>query len=256
MDAYGRAFGVRRIDLQARVARRLAFWAMRQAPGYERAAPRARRALFRRNRWFTSELADQAPDQRVSPTIDLEEAQRHSVDSAPLPLLLRIEDRNSMAHGVEVRVPFLDFRLVSYGLSLPIDWRISGPWNKHGLRAALRGRIPETVRTRQDKMGFPMPTGRWFARELYEPVRDILGSNAARSRGLYHTETLLRELDRGRGAEVANHAVLFRAVNVELWLSMLTNRSEDTASALLRSTSHTLPTGRRSDEHVGAGPLS
>jgi asparagine synthase (glutamine-hydrolysing) len=145
--------------------------------------------------------------------------------TTPLPLLLRIEDRNSMAHGVEVRVPFLDYRLVTYGLTLPIEWRIRGHWNKYALRESQRGRIPESVRTRRDKMGFPVPTGQWFGNKLNEPLRDLLGSRAARQRGIFRTDALLRELDQGRGGTVENHAVLFRAANVEMWLSMVAERA-------------------------------
>src|SRR5262249_27311820 len=134
-------------------------------------------------------------------------------------------------HGVEVRVPFLDHRLVSYALTLPIDWRIRGHWNKYALRESQRGRIPESVRLRPDKMGFPVPTGRWFGRELYEPLRDLLGSSSARQRGVFRTDSLLRELDRGRGGTVENHLILFRAANLEMWLSMVQARAANTQQA-------------------------
>jgi asparagine synthase (glutamine-hydrolysing) len=81
------------------------------------------------------------------------------------------------------------------------------------------------VRTRIDKMGFPTPTGQWFAREIHEPVRELLGSKAARERGLYRTDNMLKALDAGRGREVVDHWPLFRAANVETWLSMLETRS-------------------------------
>jgi asparagine synthase (glutamine-hydrolysing) len=221
---YARAFGVDRWKLNAQVARRIGFRGVGLTPGYGRLAGVARRILLRRNHWFSPELARIAPNRETGVGVRLENTQPHAITTDQLPLLLRIEDRNSMAHGVEVRVPFLDHRLVSYALSLPIDWRIRGPWNKYVLREALRGRIPESVRTRQDKMGFPVPTERWFAGELYEPLRDLLGSQAARQRGLYRTDVLLRELDRSRGARVNNHRILFRAANMEMWFSMIASR--------------------------------
>jgi asparagine synthetase B (glutamine-hydrolysing) len=64
------------------------------------------------------------------------------VASAPLPLYLRIEDRNSMAHSVEARLPFLDYRLVSFVSGLSDDWKIRGPWNKYVLREGMRGADP------------------------------------------------------------------------------------------------------------------
>ena len=60
-----------------------------------------------------------------------------------------------MAHSVEARLPFLDYRLVSFLFSLSDDWKVQGPWNKFVLREAMRERIPESVRSRFDKMGFP-----------------------------------------------------------------------------------------------------
>ena len=58
-----------------------------------------------------------------------------------------------------------------------------------------------------------------------------MGSQAARERGLYRTDTLLRELDRGRGGDVVNHPELFRAANLEMWLTMLASRGVDTRRA-------------------------
>jgi asparagine synthase (glutamine-hydrolysing) len=227
LAVYARAFGESRLRLQAQVMRRIGFRALRRTPKYDSLAALARRSLVRNNPWFSTELVKKATGPRAPASIRLEEAQVRSVTTAPLPLLLRIEDRNSMAHGVEVRVPFLDHRLVSYALTLPIDWRIRGHWNKYALRESQRGRIPESVRTRPDKMGFPVPTGRWFGRELYEPLRDLIGSGSARQRGVFRTDSLLKELDRGRGGNVENHAILFRAANLEMWLSMVAARAAD-----------------------------
>jgi len=52
----------------------------------------------------------------------------------------------------------------------------------------MRGRIPETVRSRIDKMGFPVPMKQWFTDTLYEPLNDILASRQAKERGIYNTE--------------------------------------------------------------------
>jgi len=71
-----------------------------------------------------------------------------------LPALLRYEDRNSMAHGVESRVPFLDHRLVEFALSVPVDHKIRGARAKLLLREALKGTLPESVRKRRSKLGF------------------------------------------------------------------------------------------------------
>src|SRR5205814_6163936 len=76
---------------------------------------------------------------------------------APLPLYLRLEDRNSMAFSIEARLPFLDYRLAEFAYALPDEWKVRGPWNKYVLREAMAVRIPENVRIRTDKMVFPVP---------------------------------------------------------------------------------------------------
>jgi len=79
-----------------------------------------------------------------------------------LPMLLRYEDRDSMAHGVEARLPFLDYRLVEFCLGLPEEHKIAGGWTKRVLREAMRDRLPEAVRTRRDKLGFATAEEVWM----------------------------------------------------------------------------------------------
>ena len=68
----------------------------------------------------------------------------HSVSRWALPLYLRVEDRNSMAHSVEARLPFLDYRLIELAFSLPPEWGVRGKWNKYIVRAALRGLVVQS----------------------------------------------------------------------------------------------------------------
>lgn len=74
-----------------------------------------------------------------------------------LPRLLQWEDRNSMAHGVESRVPFLDHRLVEFSLRLPVEQRIGGGWTKRVLREAARDIVPDRIRLHRVKRGFLVP---------------------------------------------------------------------------------------------------
>ena len=250
IEAYARACGASSRRLVMQVLQTVMFRAMHHVPGYARAARIARDAEVRANPWFTPDMMSRVPDRGLVLGAGLDALQRTSVSSSPLPLYLRIEDRNSMSHGVEMRVPFLDHRLAAYALSLPMDWRMRGPWNKYVLREAMRGRMPESVRTRQDKMGFPTPAAKWVGGELHEPIRALLDSRAARSRGLFQTDNLLRELDGGRGTEVANHVMLFRAANVEAWLSMLADRRAErdvAARPIIVRDSRPVPAERRSE---------
>jgi asparagine synthase (glutamine-hydrolysing) len=90
--------------------------------------------------------------------------------SASLPRLLRYEDRNSMAHSVEARLPFLDHRVVEFTLGLRDQHKIIGGDTKRVLRRAMSGYLPEAVRRRRDKIGFATPESRWFR----GPLRPLL----------------------------------------------------------------------------------
>lgn len=76
-------------------------------------------------------------------------------------LLLHLEDRNSMAHSVEARIPFLDPALVQRAYDMPFSFKIRDGMSKAVLRDGLRGLLPPEVRARQNKMGFPAPEAKW-----------------------------------------------------------------------------------------------
>ena len=101
-----------------------------------------------------------------------------------LPALLQVEDRMSMAHGVEARVPFLDHPLVEFAATIPANIKFSNGELKRLLKTVFSDQLPPAIRDRKDKMGFPVPLNLWLshrgpARDL---IGDILGSQRARSR--------------------------------------------------------------------------
>ena len=83
-----------------------------------------------------------------------------------LPALLHVEDRMSMAHGLESRVPLLDHPLVEFAATVPADVKFAGGETKHLLKRAFGGELPKPILNRRDKMGFPVPLKEWFAGEL------------------------------------------------------------------------------------------
>jgi len=189
-------------------------------PPYRLLAQRRARAAAGTSSWLEPGLCRQALPQLASRDQRLPAALSHAVTVAPLPLFLRVEDRNASAHSIEGRVPFLDYRLVELLFQLPDDWHMRGHWNKYVQREALRGRIPELVRTRVDKMGFPVPSRRWLCGSLYEVARDLLSSRAARERGIYNIPALLQKLDRMKADEAEPAIPLFDIVEFELWCQM------------------------------------
>jgi asparagine synthase (glutamine-hydrolysing) len=91
-----------------------------------------------------------------------------------LPILLRYEDRNTMAFGIESRVPFVDHMFVEWLATLPANMRLSGGWTKRILRDALTGILPELVRQRKSKLGFETPETTWLEGPLSDWLRDTL----------------------------------------------------------------------------------
>jgi asparagine synthase (glutamine-hydrolysing) len=116
--------------------------------------------------------------------------------------LLMKADKMSMAHGLEVRVPFLDYRLVEFLFSLPGPMKVSGPattGTKRMLRRAMRGRLPAAVLSR-DKRGFPVPLAAWVrSRPRY--FEEILGGGGLPGRLDRRAMTELLQSAR-RGAHV------------------------------------------------------
>lgn len=91
----------------------------------------------------------------------------HLIMTTTLPTLLHFEDRNSMKFSLESRVPFLDHRLVEYGFSLPLKWRLKNGLTKNVLREAMKDVLPEEIYARKDKKGFVTPgEKRWVAGPL------------------------------------------------------------------------------------------
>lgn len=85
----------------------------------------------------------------------------------------------------------------------------------------MRGRIPESVRTRADKMGFPTPGHVWFAHDLFEPMQDLLASKAVCERGIYNISAIKQDLQRHRNGQVSLTDDLFRVAEFEIFMSLL-----------------------------------
>jgi len=218
---YVTAHGGSQSKLFLRQCRRVVQSRLARMGSYRDLARWNRRRLLTRHPWFTPELTRHlSQEEQVSQRSDLNSSLAHSIYHAPLPLYLRIEDRNSMAHSVEARLPFLDYRLVSLLFGLPPEWRLRGQWTKYVLREAMRGKIPESIRLRTDKMGFPLPSRNWFAEVLNEPVLDILNSRAARERGIYNIPAIVKDLKRHRAKTVNVTAGLFAVAQLESWFGL------------------------------------
>jgi asparagine synthase (glutamine-hydrolysing) len=141
-----------------------------------------------------------------------------STTQTSLPALLRYEDRSSMAHSIESRVPFLDYRLVEYIFSLPNHQKINNGYTKAVLRNAMGDLIPKPIGKRTDKMGFVTPEHVWFAGELKDWADDIINSPSFKSRKYFNFPQIQRTIEAYRSEKKDIGFALWRWVNLELWL--------------------------------------
>jgi asparagine synthase (glutamine-hydrolysing) len=134
-----------------------------------------------------------------------------------LPELLHAEDRNSMTHSIEARVPFLDYRLVELLFSLEGSHLIERSRTKAILRRALHDLLPESVRERTDKLGFVTPEAAFFRGALGRLAADVFASQSFRERGFIDAAAASSRLERHRRGELNAGFELWRALNLELW---------------------------------------
>lgn len=107
--------------------------------------------------------------------------QKLEVTSTNLPLLLRYEDKNSMHHSIEARLPFLDYRFAETVLSLSGDMKIRDGWTKWVVRKAMDGKMPDAITWRKNKMGFEAPEDLWLAKHKDEMRKVVLDSDLLKS---------------------------------------------------------------------------
>lgn len=135
-----------------------------------------------------------------------------------LPVLLRYEDRNTMAFGIEARVPFLDHNFVEFIAKLPADMRIRSGWTKYILRQGLNDVLPEKIRNRKSKLGFLTPEVKWLIGPLRNWLIESLDSTdfvgeVVDLKGVQH----LLSLFKARNYSPNLLSILFRLAIYENW---------------------------------------
>jgi asparagine synthase (glutamine-hydrolysing) len=134
-----------------------------------------------------------------------------------LPMLLHWEDRDSMAHSVESRLPFLDYRLVEFVMGLPPEFKLWDATTKRVLRAAMHGILPEKVRNRMDKMGFVTPEEVWVREEAPDLFRAELRRAIDASQGIITSKALDR-LDAVIAGKEKFSFLVWRMISFGRWM--------------------------------------
>jgi asparagine synthase (glutamine-hydrolysing) len=136
-----------------------------------------------------------------------------------IPHYLHYEDANSMAFGIEERVPFLDHNLVEYAHQLSAWWKIHKGVNKFALRHVMKDHLPEQIVNRKDKMGLSAPRDQWFQNELRSQINQLfLGDCHIYDKWIKRRKFLdqLNAYMRGESSPISR--LLWRCINLEKWL--------------------------------------
>jgi asparagine synthase (glutamine-hydrolysing) len=151
-----------------------------------------------------------------------------------LPMHLRVGDRVASAFSTETRCPYLDHRIVEFCFSLPEAQKIKNAWSKYVLRNAVKGVVPESVRRRK-KAGTPIPFDRWM-RGLHQDIGQVFSSPKFRDRVYFNPEKVIVVWDRYCRGKMSRSErrfygdVLWRILNVELWLEAFFDQPHGTIS--------------------------
>ncbi len=140
-----------------------------------------------------------------------------------LPALLQVEDRMSMAHGLESRVPLLDHPLVEFLATVPADVKFMGGQMKQLMKTAYRDTLPKQLLQRRDKMGFPVPLKEWFDGELKDFVLDIFGEQRAKHRPFFNSDVVLSSF----GEQSRFSRKTWGLLSLELWQQRFHDRAAE-----------------------------
>lgn len=140
-----------------------------------------------------------------------------------LPALLHVEDRMSMAHSLESRVPFLDHPLVEFLATVPADVKFKGGQMKQLMKAVYKDVLPSSVVERRDKMGFPVPLKEWFEGPLKGLVSDIFAGQKAKHRPFLNTDVILANF--GTASRFSRKA--WGLLSLELWHQRFHDRAAE-----------------------------
>lgn len=156
------------------------------------------------------------------------ERQSADLTSLSVPALVHYEDRMSMANSREIRLPFLDYRLVELLAPLPIDLKLRDGWTKWVFRKAMEGDLPAGTVWRKDKRGFSNPQSEWLKNEYRDYVLGMMRKPMLVSEaGFVDQPALLRRYEQycrqpsGKGP--IGFWEVFNPLALEVWMRMFRN---------------------------------
>ncbi|AFH49783.1 Glutamine-hydrolyzing asparagine synthase [Ignavibacterium album JCM 16511] len=155
---------------------------------------------------------------------DLRTSQINDIDYYSVPFLNRYEDRNSMAFSKEIRLPFLDHRLVDFLVNISPDKKMKNGWSKYILRKSFP-ELPKQIRWRRDKKGFVLPESKWLKEDLRDSIHSMFGGKNFLSQfGLIDSNKFLEYYnDFLNGDKIIHSTDISRIFIAEKWLEKYFN---------------------------------
>ena len=150
---------------------------------------------------------------------DMRSYTRHQLFVSSLPYQMHSADRNSMCHSIEARLPFLDHRLVEFTYSLPDTQKIKDGLSKVVMREALHDILPEKIRNRKTKLGFPAPEKSWMAVNA-DWVNQEIAENLAALPGIFNEKYIKSLLTSFTKGLLHDYSVFFRLISFGRWASI------------------------------------
>jgi asparagine synthase (glutamine-hydrolysing) len=148
---------------------------------------------------------------------DIASRQVADIEKYSVPALTHYEDRNSMAHSLEVRHPFLDHRLVEFLINLSPQLKIQNGWTKHVLRQAFP-ELPDAIRWRRDKQGFLTPEKQWLMHDLNQVIRSTFRGSHLSQAGILDEQKFLKYYDQFQGGAAIAESDISRIFIAEQWI--------------------------------------
>jgi asparagine synthase (glutamine-hydrolysing) len=167
-------------------------------------------SLLKKANFIKSEYLKKADAQHLKTNslnyFNLFNLQKQEIYSTQLQALLRYEDKNSMRHSIEARLPFLDYRLLQLSLSIPFWYKIKDGWTKFILRKSVESLLPKSIVWRKNKKGFEAPTNEWM--KIIE--KDL-------SKEISNSEILKKILKQNANIENLDQIQKWRLYNIAKW---------------------------------------
>ena len=136
-----------------------------------------------------------------------------------VPALTHYEDRMSMAYSREIRLPFLDYRLVELSLSLPLNMKMKNGWTKWVLRKTLEDKVPDSIVWRKDKKGFNTPQEKWFRNELKKEINALFNEELLVEKyGLMDRDKIKQFYQEFLENDKIWYKEVFNIISIEIWL--------------------------------------